>query len=219
MKNTLLIVDDHLLFREGLRNIIGHWNDFEVVGEARNGQEAIEMARQLLPDIILMDITMPVMDGLQATRQITGELPSTKVVIVTMSEEEENLFAAIQNGARGYVLKDIPSSGLHKKLAGVLRGEAALSGAMATKIINEFSKPKADPDPYESGGLEPLTNRERQVLELVAQGLNNPEIAEKLFVSENTIKKYLHNILEKLHLNNRVEAAIYAYKEGLMKHE
>ena len=217
MKNTLLIVDDHVLFREGMRNIISHWDDFEVVGEARNGLEAVEMARLLLPDIILMDITMPVMDGLQATRQISRELPSTQVVMLTMSEEEENLFTAIQNGARGYVLKDTPSTGLHKKLSGVVRGEAALSGIMATKILNEFSKPRTHLGNFEHAGLEPLSERERQVLELVVQGLTNPEIAEKLFLSENTIKKYMHNILEKLHLNNRVEAAIYAIKEGLVK--
>lgn len=217
MKNTILIADDHVLFREGLRNIINHWDDFEVIGEARDGQEAIELARQLLPDIVLMDISMPVMDGLQATRQISRELPTTQVVMLTMSEEEENLFQAIQNGARGYVLKDTPSTGLHKKLTGVLRGEAALSGLMATKILNEFGKPKYQRETLEKNGLEPLSEREQQVLELVAQGLSNSEIAEKLYLSENTIKKYLHNILEKLHLNNRVEAAIYAVKEGLVK--
>jgi DNA-binding NarL/FixJ family response regulator len=217
MKHTLLIVDDHILFREGLRNIIGHWNDFEVVGEARNGQEAVELARELLPDIVLMDISMPVLDGLQATRQITGELPSVQVVMLTMSDDEENLFAAIQSGARGYVLKDIPSTGLHKKLSGVLRGEAALSGVMATKILNEFSRIKPEGGAPLVAGLEPLTGREQQVLELVVQGLSNPEIAKELCLSENTVKKYLHNILDKLHLNNRVEAAIYAVKEGLVR--
>ena len=217
MKNTLLIVDDHILFREGLRNIINHWDDFEVIGEARNGQEALSLARQHLPDIVLMDIAMPVMDGLQATQQIARELPATKVVMLTMSEDEDDLFQALKWGARGYVLKDTPSSGLHKKLQGVLRGEAALSGMMATKILNEFSKPGASFGTPEAAGTEPLTDREQQVLELVVQGLTNPEIADKLYLSENTIKKYLHNILEKLHLNNRVEAAIYAVREGLVK--
>jgi two-component system NarL family response regulator len=217
MKNTILIVDDHVLFREGLRNIVSHWDDFEVVGEARNGQEAVNKTRELLPDIILMDIAMPVMDGLEATQVIGRETPASKVVMLTMSEEEENLFRAIQNGARGYVLKDTPSTGLHKKLSGVLRGEAALSGAMATKILNEFGKIKNEPELPKAAGIEPLTDRERQVLELVVQGLSNPEIGERLFLSENTIKKYLHNILEKLHLNNRVEAAIYAVREGIVK--
>jgi DNA-binding NarL/FixJ family response regulator len=217
MKHTLLVVDDHVLFREGLRNLISHWDDFAVAGEASNGRQAVEMARDLLPDIILMDIAMPVMDGLQATRQIAREVPSSRVVMLTMSEDEENLFSAIQYGARGYVLKDIPSTGLHKKLCGVMRGEAALSGAMATKILNEFGKPKAELGDSATACLEALTDREHQVLELVVQGLSNPEIAERLCLSENTIKKYLHNILEKLHLNNRVEAAIYAVKEGLVR--
>jgi DNA-binding NarL/FixJ family response regulator len=217
MKSTLLIADDHVLFREGMANIISRWDDFEIVGEARNGQEAVEMARELLPDIILMDIAMPVLDGLQAARQIVRELPGTQVVMLTMSADEENLFRAIQSGARGYVLKDTPSTGLHKKLSGVVRGEAALSGAMATKILNEFAKPKVELGASETACLETLTDREHQVLELVVQGLSNPEIADKLCLSENTIKKYLHNILEKLHLNNRVEAAIYAVKEGLVR--
>ena len=217
MKNTLLIVDDHVLFREGLHNIISHWEDFEVVGEACNGQEAIAQARELLPDIILMDIAMPVMDGLQATLQIARQLPSSQVVMLTMSEDEEDLFQALKNGAHGYVLKDIPSSGLHKKLSGVLRGEAALSGAMATKILKEFGKTHLVSEASGAAAVEPLTERERQVLDLVAQGLTNPEIAAKLYLSENTVKKYLHNILEKLHLNNRVEAAIYAFREGLVK--
>jgi DNA-binding NarL/FixJ family response regulator len=217
MKNSLIIVDDHFLFREGLRNIINRWDDFEVVGEARNGLEAVQLARTLLPDIVLMDITMPVLDGLEATRQIARELPSTYVVILTMSEDEDNLFQALRNGARGYVLKDTPSTGLHKKLSGVMRGESALSGPMATKILNQFSKIKNVYQAAEALGLEPLTEREQQVLELLVQGLSNPEIAEKLLLSENTIKKYLHNVLGKLHLNNRVEAAIFAVKNGLVK--
>lgn len=217
MQHTILIVDDHVLFREGLRNIIGHWEEFEVVGEARNGQEAVDKTRELLPDIVLMDIAMPVMGGLEATRVIAREMPTCQVVMLTMSEDEENLFKAIKNGARGYVLKDTPSVGLHKKLIGVLRGEAALSGPMATKILNEFGKIKSEPDLPKAAGIEPLTERERQVLELVVQGLSNPEIGERLFLSENTVKKYLHNILEKLHLNNRVEAAIYAVREGIVR--
>lgn len=217
MKTTLLIVDDHVLFREGLHQLISNWPDFEVVGEARNGQEAVNMAQELLPDMILMDITMPIMDGLQATRQIARELPFTRIVMLTMSDTEENLFHAITYGARGYILKDTPSSGLHKKLLGVLRGEAALSGSMATKILNQFTQQQMEPEAQITVGIEPLTERERQVLEQVAHGLSNPEIAEKLYLSENTIKKYLHNILEKLHLNNRVEAAVYAVREGLFK--
>lgn len=217
MKTTILIADDHALFREGLRAIIEHWDDFELAGEARNGQEALALAQALLPDLVLMDISMPVMNGLQAAQEINRRLPSIQVVMLTMSEDEDDLFEAIKNGARGYVLKDTPSTGLRKKLSGVLRGEAALSGAMATKILNEFGRVRSQADLPKAAGVEPLTERETQVLELVVAGLSNSEIGDKLFLSENTIKKYLHNILEKLHLNNRVEAAIYAVREGLLK--
>lgn len=214
--NTVLIVDDHALFREGLHNIITRWEDFKVVGEAKNGQEALQFAQELMPDIILMDISMPVMNGIEATQRIVREIPSISVVILTMSEEAEDLFEAIKVGARGYVLKDTPSHRLHDKLVGVLQGEAPLSGLMATKILNEFNKLNEGPEARLVAGRDPLTAREQQVLELVVQGLSNPEISARLFLSQNTVKKYLHNVLEKLHLNNRVEAAIYAVREGLV---
>jgi DNA-binding NarL/FixJ family response regulator len=214
--NTVLIVDDHALFREGLRNIIGRWEDFSVVGEAKNGQEAIFSAQELMPDIILMDISMPVMDGIAATRRIVREMPAIHVVILTMSEEAEDLFEAIKVGARGYVLKDTPSHRLHDKLSGVLQGEAPLSGLMAAKILNEFNKLNETPEARLAASRDPLTAREKQVLELVVQGLSNPEISAQLYLSQNTVKKYLHNVLEKLHLNNRVEAALYAVREGLV---
>ena len=214
--NTVLIVDDHALFREGLRNIIGRWEDFSLVGEAKNGQEAILSAQELMPDIILMDISMPVMDGIAATRRIVREMPAIRVVILTMSEEAEDLFEAIKVGARGYVLKDTPSHRLHDKLSGVLQGEAPLSGLMAAKILNEFNKLNETPEARLEASRDPLTAREKQVLELVVQGLSNPEISAQLYLSQNTVKKYLHNVLEKLHLNNRVEAALYAVREGLV---
>ena len=137
---TILLVDDHLLFREGLRGIIEHWDDFEIVGEASNGLEALMSVRKLLPDLVLMDITMPEMDGLEATRRIVREYPSTRVVMLTVSEEQEDLFNAIKVGAQGYVLKDMPSRRLHDLLRGIIRGESALSGAVATKILAEFSQ-------------------------------------------------------------------------------
>jgi DNA-binding NarL/FixJ family response regulator len=216
-KNTILIVDDHVLFREGLCNIIIHWDDFEVVGEAENGEEAIQKTRDLLPDIILMDIGMPVMNGIQATRQIYRVYPTTRIVILTVSEEEENLMEAIKSGAKGYVLKNTPARRLHDQLRSVLRGEAALSGIMAEKILQEFNRPRGFTSSDEAVTIESLTDREQEVLQLVVEGLTNLEIGERLTISENTVKKYIHNILEKLHLNNRVEAAIYAVKEGLVK--
>ncbi len=213
--NTILIVDDHVLFREGMRNIIRHWDDCEVIGEASNGLEALNLARELLPDIILMDIAMPVMDGINATKQISGELPSVRIVMLTMSEEEDDLFNAIKCGAQGYVLKDTPSKRLHDELRRMLQGETPLSGLMATKALEEFSRSRNQSRTL-SDYREPLTEREHQVLELLVAGLTNTEIAEKIYLSENTIKKHLHNILQKLHLNNRVEAAVFAVKEGLV---
>ena len=210
--NTIVIADDHGLFREGLRSIMEKWDDFAVVGEASNGQQALELARALLPDIVLMDIHMPVLNGLEATEKIAREMPAVKVVILTISEEESDLFAAIKAGASGYVLKDMPSRRLHSMLQGVLEGQAPLSGLMAAKMLDEFSRP---PQGQASAAVDALTDREQQVLDLVARGLTNQEIGLQLHLSENTIKKYLHNVMEKLHLNNRVEAALYAVKQGI----
>ncbi len=211
--NTIVLADDHALFREGLRSIMEKWEDFQVVGEASNGQEALELARELLPDIVLMDIHMPVLNGLEATEKIAREMPAVKVVILTVSEEEGDLFAAIKAGANGYVLKDMPSRRLHSMLQGVLEGQAPISGLMAAKMLEEFNRP-----PHEhvsAAAVDALTEREQQVLDLVARGLTNQEIGLQLHLSENTIKKYLHNIMEKLHLNNRVEAALYAVRQGI----
>ena len=215
--HTVLVVDDHVLFREGLRNIIGHWDNFKVVGEASNGVEALERTRELMPDLILMDIAMPEMDGIQATRRLTRCLPACKVVILTMSEEESNLFDAIKSGAKGYVLKDTPSKRLKDQLRGVLKGESPISGLMASKILKEFREKPLDEAQDCKSSTELLSERERQVLEHVAEGKTNAQIAEALYLSENTIKKHLHNILEKLQLNNRVEAALYAVRQGLVE--
>ena len=212
--NTILIVDDHDLFREGLTGVINRWNDFTVIGEASDGKEALERTRALLPDIVIMDISMPVLNGLEATKIINREFPSTRIVILTVSEEEENLFQAIKNGASGYINKNVTSDKFYGLLQDLARGEAALTSDMAKKIITEFK--------ISSGRkgvaleIEPLSEREEQVLSLVVQGLTNVEIANKLFLSPNTIKKHIRNILQKLQLNNRIEAAVYAVREGLV---
>ncbi len=212
---TILIVDDHILFREGMRNIISNWDDYKVVGEGSNGLEAVNLARELFPDIILMDISMPIMNGIEATKQIASELPMTYIVILTMSEEREDLFNAIKYGAQGYILKDTPSRRLHNELRKMLQGEAPLSGLMANKMLDEFSH-SGSPTPPSPNFQVPLTEREHQVLELVVEGLSNTEIAKRIYLSENTIKKYLKNIMIKLHLNNRVEAAVYAVRQNLV---
>ncbi len=215
--NTILVVDDHVLFREGITNIINRWDDFQVVGEASNGQEALEKAHQILPDVVLMDISMPVMDGIQATIRIKREIPSTKVVILTMSEENDDLLAAIKNGATGYILKDTPSKRLHDQLRGLMRDEAPISGIMAAKILNEFTTIASSGD-KENTAIDQLTERELKILEMVSKGMTNQEIADQLFLSENTIKKYISNILNKLQVNNRVEAAMLAVRKGLINH-
>ena len=211
----ILIVDDHVLFREGMRNIINRWGDFDVVGEASNGLEALNLVRELLPDIILMDIAMPVMDGIQATKRIANELPTIRIVMLTTSEEDEDLLNAIKAGAQGYLLKDTPSKRLHDELRRMAQGETPLSGLMATKVLKEFGRSShstQSPGEYR----EALTEREHQILELIVEGLSNVEIADKVYLSENTVKKHVHNILEKFHANNRVGAAVYAVREGLV---
>jgi DNA-binding NarL/FixJ family response regulator len=212
-KAALLLADDHALFRDGLRSLIGHWDEFRVAGEAVNGEEAVELCRQLLPDMVLMDVHMPVMNGVEATRQIQAEFPSTPVVMLTMSLEEKNLFEAIKAGARGYILKDTPAHQLRERLREVARGEVPLSGAIAAKILTEFNRQHAAP--AGDSNPEPLTEREIQILQLVAEGLSNDEIGARLFLSDQTVKKLLSNVMQKLHLNNRVQAAVYAVRKGL----
>jgi DNA-binding NarL/FixJ family response regulator len=216
----LLLVDDHVLFREGMRSVMSRWDDIEVVGEAANGLEAVAAARALSPDVVLMDIGLPGLDGIQATRLITEEFPSTRVVMLTMSEDENDLFEAIRSGAAGYVLKNIPSRRLHDELRGLLRGEAPLSGTIAAKILKEFKALQSHLEPTAlsqppTSNPDALTERERQVLRLLANGSSNAEIGKQLCLSENTVKKYLHNLLQKLHLQNRVEAATYAVRESM----
>ncbi|MBI4789205.1 MAG: response regulator transcription factor [Chloroflexi bacterium] len=205
---SVLLVDDHTLFRQGLASVLKECPNYQVVGLAANGQQALELARQLMPDMILMDVQMPVLDGLEATRQIKREMPDVRIVMLTMSENDQDLFEAVKRGAQGYLLKNTPAELLFHFLDGVMEGEAPVSGVMAAKMLGEFRKPKHASS--EATGSEQLTERELQVLRHVAEGLSNREIAAILQVSENTIKKHLRNILAKLHLENRVQAALYA---------
>lgn len=209
---TLLLVDDHTLFRDGLRELINHWNEFQIVGEASDGHIAVELCRQKKPDIVLMDVQMPAMNGIEATRQIRSESPDTHVLMLTMSLEEKDLFEALKNGAKGYILKNISAEQLRERLHEVMRGEAPLSGAIAVKILTEFNR-KWSSESNES--FETLSDQENHILKLVAEGLSNEEIGAKLFLSVHTVKKQLSNVLQKLHLNNRVQAAVYAVRKGL----
>jgi two-component system, NarL family, nitrate/nitrite response regulator NarL len=211
----ILLVDDHALFRSGVAGLLRDPADFEVVGEAQDGEEALAKAQELMPDIILMDLYMPGMGGLEATRRITEALPYAKIVMLTVSEEDEHLFEAIKAGAHGYLLKKIQPESLIQTVRGAFRGEAPISRATATKILEEFGR-LARSGPGREPLHEKLSPREREVLERLVKGATNKEIASSLTISENTVKNHLKNILEKLHLENRVQAATYALREGLI---
>ncbi len=209
----ILLADDHTFFRRGVATFLAAETDFEVVGEAANGQQAVEMAQELMPDVILMDVSMPVMDGLEATRRIKAQMPYVKVIILTVSDEQQSLFEAVKAGALGYLLKKIDPQALITTLRGVVHGEASVSRVMAAQLLAEFARQaneRAAPAP-DAG----LTAREREVLDRVAKGSSNKEIAADLDIAENTVKNHLKNILEKLHLENRVQAATFALREGL----
>lgn len=209
----VLIADDHKLFRQGLISLMRTRDDLvEVVGEAASGEEAVRLAEQLLPDVVLMDIYMPQGDGLQATRQIRARLPQIAVVMLTSSESDEHLYEAVQIGAAGYLLKSLDATELFDLLIGVIHGEAAMTRAMATRLLKGVAKRSIDPD----RGEEALTERELAVLRLVASGASNSDIADKLLISVNTVKSHLRSILDKLQLENRTQAATYAVNRGLV---
>jgi len=211
----VLLVDDHALFRKGLASLIDPLEDMEVVGEAGDGREALERARELMPDLILMDIQMPGWDGLKATQLIKEEMPYVKIVMLTVSDDDKDLFEAIKQGAQGYLLKDIEPEELFELLRGVYRGEAPISHLTAARILDEFTR-LAQKESWVPIAGNNITPREKEVLQLVAQGATNKEIASQLFIAENTVKNHLRNILAKLHLGNRVQAAAYALREGLI---
>ena len=210
-KTRVLIVDDHDLFRDGISSLLNA-RGYAVVGEANDGVEAIEKARQLRPHLILMDIRMPNMGGLEATRLIKAEQPDVNVVILTVSDEEEDLFEAIKSGAQGYLLKKLKADVFFELISGVASGEAPISPRMAAKMLEEFSRQSVSKTP---GKQEGLTKREKEVLNLVARGKTNKEIAGELVISESTAKYHLRNILDKLHLDNRAQVMAYAARRSL----
>jgi two-component system nitrate/nitrite response regulator NarL len=210
----LMLVDDHALFRKGLVSLLKREEEFQVVAEAEDGAEAIKKAKQLKPDLVLMDIHMPGIDGIEATRRIREMLPSTRVVILTISEDDKDLFEGIKCGAHGYLLKKLEPEELYAMLRGVFEGEAPISRSTASKILNEFAvqaRRKAAAQLEEE-----LSAREKDVLQCLASGLTNKEIGNKLGIAENTVKNHLKNILAKLHLENRVQAATFALQKGFV---
>ncbi len=204
-----LLVDDNTLLRASLAKLIGLWRAGAVIEEASNGQEALEKARALHPDVILMDIRMPGCDGIEATRLIKAELPETKIIMLTVSEEEEDLFEAVSSGAHGYLLKNMRPEELFEKLEGALEGEAVVAPRLAQRILQAFVDQAHRRAKMDETGAE-LSPREVEVLELASKGETNKEIAEELFISVGTVKNHVHNILEKLHLKNRAQIAAYA---------
>lgn len=209
----VLIADDHPLFREGVARLISEQTDMEVVGEASDGLEALVKARELQPDLILLDITMPGSDGLEATRLIKAELPETRIIILTQRDEGETLFEAIRSGAQGYLLKTLRSQQLLDGLRSVMTGGASISPVMAKHLMEELrhaSQATAE------GETEPLTLREQEILTLIARGASNQEIADTLYLSLHTVKSHVKNILEKLNAESRHQAALYARRKGLI---
>lgn len=209
----VLIADDHALFRDGLRSLL-EARAVDVVAEAGNGREAIEQARRHEPDIVLMDLNMPEMNGLDATRALTAEMPNIKTVVLTASDDDADLFEAVKSGAQGYLPKNLEAGEFFDMLERVMRGEPALTPALARKVLNEMARPAAD---RQQRQVHELTERERDVLELLVAGVtSNKDLAARLIVSENTVKYHLRNILDKLHVDNRAQVIAYAVREGLV---
>jgi NarL family two-component system response regulator LiaR len=209
-KIRILITDDHAIVRKGLRALLATEPDIEVVGEASNGEEAVARSRSLQPDVVLMDLVMPKMDGIEATRRITGQMPAVRVLVLTSFAADEKVFPAIKAGALGYLLKDTGPDELMQAIRQVHRGEPSLDPTIARKVLYELSHP-----PKQPLTPDPLTERELEVLRLIAQGKSNREIAEQLVIAEMTVRTHVSNILGKLHLASRTQAALYALREGL----
>ena len=213
----LLIADDQALVRVGLRKILDSEPDINVVGEAGDGHDAVTAARQLQPDVILMDIRMPVLDGIEATRRIVGDRPETRVLILTTFGLDTYVYEALRAGASGFMLKDAPPEEITAAVRIVARGEALLAPAITRTVIEEFARAPAASTPAPPPAVTELTPREREVLDLLARGLSNPEICQQLVISEATAKTHVARILQKLDLRDRVQAVIYAYEAGLVR--
>jgi DNA-binding NarL/FixJ family response regulator len=214
-----MIVDDHALFRRGLEMVLDEEPDIELVGQASDGAEAVEKAAESLPDVVLMDIRMPRSSGIEACRAMKEAAPSAKIVILTISDEEEDLFEAIRAGASGYLLKDIPLDEVADTVRAVHGGQSLINPSMAGKLLTEFATLAKRDDEERAQELPAprLTEREMQVLKLVARGMNNRDIAKELFISENTVKNHVRNILEKLQIHSRMEAVMVAVREKLIE--
>jgi DNA-binding NarL/FixJ family response regulator len=210
---SVVIVDDHTLFREGLKNLLEAEAEIEVVGVGGTADEAVSLARDLLPEVMLLDIDMPG-DGLEAAQTIGREFPVTKIVILTASEQDDHLMAALKVGARGFVLKGVAARELVRILLSIADGESYVPPSLAASLLLEIDEASGIPSQEPPSPFSDLTDREREILECLAEGLTNKEIGERLFLAEKTIKHYMTNILQKLQVSNRVQAALLAQREG-----
>ena len=213
----VLVVDDHALFRRGLQMVLEQEPDIDVVGEAGDGIEAVEQAVALTPDIVLMDVRMPKRGGIEACAAIKAVVPSAKIIMLTISDEEADLYDAIKAGAMGYLLKEISIEEVAEAIRAVQGGQSLISPSMASKLLTEFATMAKKDSARQQVPTPRLTEREMEVLTLVAKGLNNRDIAKNLFISENTVKNHIRNMLEKLQLHSRMEAVVYAVREKLLE--
>jgi len=214
----VLIADDHQLFRRGLRMVLDDEPDIEVVAEAGDGQQTVDLAREHAPDVVVLDVRMPVLSGIDAAREIRAAQPGTRILVLTISDDEDDLYEAIKAGANGYLLKEISIDEIGAAVRQIHAGQSLISPSMATKLLDEFTAlVRKDEELQDEVPTPKLTPREMEVLEHIAKGMNNRDIAEALFISENTVKNHVRNILEKLHLRSRMEAVIYAVRENLLE--
>jgi NarL family two-component system response regulator LiaR len=212
---TVILVDDHEVVRQGVRFFLEAHSDFVVVGEAESGKAAVKLAEEHIPDVVLMDLVMPEMDGVEATRQVKNISPRTQVVVLTSYHEDEHIFPALQAGAISYILKDVRMEELADAIKRAAYDEVTLHPRVAARIIQELHGTKRD----EINPFTELTNREMEVLKLIANGLSNSEIAGQLVITEHTVKGHVSNILSKLHLADRTQAAVYAWRKGVVQRD
>src|SRR6267143_6384073 len=212
----VLICDDHALFRRGLIMVLESEEGIDVVAEAEDCEQAIIKAEEAAPDVVLMDVRMPRMSGIEATRAIADAVPSAKILMLTVSDEEEDLYEAVKAGATGYLLKEISIEEVADAIRAVVQGQSLISPSMASKLLTEFNTLVKKAEEKQQFPAPALTSRELEVLRLVAKGMSNREIADQLYISENTVKNHVRNILEKLHLHSRMQAVMYAVREQLI---